>query len=255
MLRKAGYVWRMGGHSCNACILVTLLFTFLILAAEARRQNTETRKLLGGESMLAGLLVLFTMAAALQPTPLFPQYFVMPISFAIVFIGSCYGAISIANRRATRTLLACVAIVAVLFGGVRLFKYIHRLHRTDTWTAIAVHLTAEDIRDHIDEVEVGGKVATLSPLYAIEAELPIYRELSTGPFLYRVGDLIPDDQKHAFSVVSKSGLQALFDIESPSAILVGFEGHLDSAFASYAKQHGYVKIDKDFNGGTLYVRQ
>ena len=40
-----------------------------------------------------------------------------------------------------------------------------------------------------------GKIATLSPLYAIEANLPIYHELATGPFLYRVGDLLRPEQR------------------------------------------------------------
>ncbi len=41
------------------------------------------------------------------------------------------------------------------------------------------------------------KLATVSPVYAIESGLGIYPELSTGSFVLRIGDLLSEEQRLA----------------------------------------------------------
>jgi hypothetical protein len=98
------------------------------------------------------------------------------------------------------------------------------------------------------------KIATLSPLFVIESNLPIYSELSTGPFLYRVGDLLTPEQRNRFVGTSPKSIGYLFAEDPPAAILIGFEGALDKPLVEYAIIHNYKKIDVIGFGGELYVR-
>jgi len=83
--------------------------------------------------------------------------------------------------------------------------------------------------------------------------LPIYPELSTGAFLYRVGDLIPEKKRDGYVGTSPASLHALLDRDPPTAILVGFEADLDASFVSYAEERDCSKVEEDLDGGTLYL--
>jgi hypothetical protein len=141
----------------------------------------------------------------------------------------------------------------LLSGRVGLFKYFGRFYYTDTWVGVSIHRISEKIRENIGEIGNDGKVATLSPLFAVEAGLPIYKELATGPFLYRVGDLIPEDKMALTPGTSPERLHDLFEKDPPGAIFVGFEDYLDLPFIEYAEKNNYIKVEEDFNKDTLYV--
>jgi hypothetical protein len=102
-------------------------------------------------------------------------------------------------------------------------------------------------------VDTQRKVATLSPLFAVEARLPIYPELATGPFLYRVGDLIPPEQRKRFVATSPRSVGALLAADPPGAIVVGVEGDLDDPLVEYASAPGYRKVPGTGRSGQLYV--
>jgi len=269
---KIRYVWEMLGWPCNVCLLVALGFVLTNLATGLRKRSIRLAEPLRTETLLSATLALLTTLVALQPRPLFAHYFAAPVPFIIILICCFYAAIPTAKRGAARALLVCIVIVTSVFSGPRLLKHIHNVYNVDAWTPISVHNTAQIIRGRIGALDSKDKVATLSPLYVIEAGLPIYKELASGPFLYRVGDLIPDDMRPAYVGTSMNTLSALFEIDPPKAILVGFERGLDLPFIRYAEAHAYVKIEEDYAGlpiykelatgpflyrdrGTLYVRQ
>jgi len=67
---------------------------------------------------------------------------------------------------------------------------VHGLMRPELWIPIRLHKEAENIRAYFDTRSGQGAVLTLSPLYAIESGLPIYKEFITGPFAWRVSHLV-----------------------------------------------------------------
>jgi len=252
---KTRYVWEMLGWPCNVLLLVALCFVLTRLITGIKRQDGRQAQLLRAEMILSSTLAVLMAVVALQPRPLFAHYFAAPVPFIVILVCCCYIAIPVANRGAVRALLVCVVIITSVFSGPRLLKHIHNLYNVNAWTCISIHHTAQIIRERIGAFDSEDKVATLSPVYAIEAGLPIYKELATGPFLYRVGDLIPDEMRRTCVGTSMKTLSALLEADPPKAIFVGFERELDLPFIEYAEANEYEKIEEDYDGGILYIRQ
>ena len=133
----------------------------------------------------------------------------------------------------------------------------------DNWTGIRVHEIAHRVSKAIGDRRHDGKVATLSPLYAIEAGLKIYDELSTGPFTYLSGDLLTAEQRKKYKITSPNSISKMFEDDPPIAIFVGFESFdyvrksmdMESPLVAYAEQKGFERVHGDFGGRTLYVNR
>lgn len=215
------------------------------------------RERVGGKGpiLLASLLVLFSTALLLITTPLQNQYFAIPIPFVVLLIVCLYSGIREEAKIYVRILFVAVALMSAFLTWPRLFRYRDGICYTSRWTAISVHNTAQQIRQAVGPLRDEEVVATLSPLYVMEAGLPILPELATGPFMFRVGDLIPAEKRRRYVATGASDIGRLFDKTKPKAILVGYEPDLDAPLIEYARKHGYNRIEKDFQGGTLYVKR
>lgn len=201
------------------------------------------------ESALTLLLVGFTSLAAITPTPLFIHYFAMPASFVILWL-TC----QLSQGYAMNRVLLILAAMAIALNSPLYFHALQKLPNRDNWRGVAIHQTAQKIRQSLGILNSKDKIATLSPIYALEANFPIYRELATGPFLYRVGDLLSASQRQQMIGTSPETLEQLFQDNPPVGILVGFGRDLDRALIEYAQKHQYCQLPQDFNGATLYVQ-
>jgi hypothetical protein len=145
--------------------------------------------------------------------------------------------------------------VSVVFNGISMVKSIFYLRDGNNWAGLMVHNVSMNIRNALPNYGKGnnGKIATLSPMYVADANLPIYLELAGGPFIYRAGDLLTPEQRKHFVVTSPKTIGNLLNEDPPAAIFVGFEGNLDKPLVQYAASHNYTKVDGFFNGGQLYV--
>ncbi len=116
--------------------------------------------------------------------------------------------------------------------------------------------TSYDIKKILEDynLDTTQKIATLSPLFVIESNLPIYLELSTGPFLYRIGDLLTTEQRNNYKGTSYNNLSQFLEKDKPVAILTGFEGTLDYPFIDFATKNNYLKVNIDNFPGDLYVQ-
>jgi hypothetical protein len=253
LVSKIKYVRQLLAHPSNLALCLAVSFSLLSLLAHVRRRTLSFRQLTRLELVFSFLLALAAIVVAFQPTPLWPMYFTMPLTFLVILISCCYAITPGPYTLPVRTLLLCLILATLFFAGPQLFKGLPGLPDIRRWTPIAVHATARQLGRHIDSTHDQPKVATLSPVYALEAGLPIYPELSTGAFLYRVGDLIPEKKRAGYVGASPTGLHALLDRDPPTAIFVGFEGDLDASFVSYAEERGCSKVEEDLGGGTLYL--
>lgn len=254
---KFNYGWRILAFPTNVALLIGSTFLFFASFSETPGLKDRLKRLFYMEGLLAIFLVFFTTVAAFTPAPLWNHYFALPIPFIIILISCWYNSITSSNRELVKKLLICLIFVSLFFGGYKLFRYVYQIQNINKWPSISLHHTAKQIQKHIGTVEKGQKIATLSPLYAIEAGLPIYKELSTGSFLYRIGDLIPDYKRSNYVCTSPNTLHNLFAKDPPKAILVGLniKHNLDESFIKYAKENDYMKIQKNFDGLTLYVKK
>jgi len=255
-LLKIVYALTVFLQADNLILLIGILLG-IGLSINSSQTIKQAIKRIPAEAFLAFLLFLIAVPTALAPTPSFPNYFAMPVSF--LFLLLVYSSMSKSIEKSTlhRRLLLILVLVSVACNGPILLKPIYHLTDRNKWIGVYVHDVSMNVRNALIATGVGTnhKIATLSPLLVIESNLPIYSELSTGPFLYRVGDLLTLEQRKHFMSTSPRSIGDLFDKDPPAAILVGFEAELDNPLIEYAISKSYKKVDGFFffGGGKLYV--
>jgi hypothetical protein len=237
--------------------LPVLLAALVCARLGMRRDAATARKPVWPVALCLGVM-LCTGAIAFVPTPAFPQYYILPIPFAILLAAALFGRLSPPDRTRAAPLLIAAVLLALLPGLPRLARPLPALVRPDEWTGHRVHRAGVAIAQHV-RATGGTRLATLAPIYAIEGGLDVYPELAAGPLVYRVGDLIPVADRRHYRMVSPTSLAALLDRVPPAAILTGFEGALDAPFIAYAERRGYRRVPlpalRDRYGmATLYLR-
>jgi hypothetical protein len=204
---------------------------------------------------LSGLLVVVSALTAFTPRPLFPQYFAMPIPFLLTLMAALYAQMAQPQRR---TMLQAAVIAAVLLTITVLPRHTGSLRSTiegdGRWAGIEAVDASRRISEQIGTAGPPAKVATLSPVYAIETGLPIYPELATGSFVYRIGDLLSAEERVRYRATSISTIHQLFDADPPAAILITGEGDAELPLLDYAQSRGYTAVDEQIPGGQLFVR-
>lgn len=212
--------------------------------------------MLAPTTLLSLLLALMTFAAALVPSPVMIQYFAMPLPFMLLFLCGISARLESRDARRRHVILLTVLLgVTVVFGGKSLGVTLWQCIHPERWEGIAIHRASQELRAIVGEGrKMGGRIATLSPLYALESGLTIYPELATGPFLYRVGDLLDDPQR--FKGTSPTRICAFLMGSPPDAIVVGFEDEafLEQPLHACAEQMGYVPYPQWLRGrGIIYL--
>ncbi len=202
------------------------------------------------------LLVLATAPMFLLPSPVWTGYFSMFVLALVLFSALMFSRLNLPERRPVATLAIAVCGM-MLFTNVLLdARRIGGLANSENWLGYRVHRIAGKIRDVIPPSDRKRPVATVTPIYALEAGLPVYRELATGPFYYRVGHLLTEDQRSRYAITSRDDLARLLDATRPSAILVGYEEEpVEKPFVDYATSRGYEVRTALDGGGTLYTRK
>lgn len=244
----------------NIALIIGALFLFVIKVSEKQKHNLKDGLLsfLKMENLLFILLVIFTVITAFMPTPLWLHYFALPFPFVIILIASWYSDLTTLNKKFVNILVICLIPVSLLGSGTPLLKYVNQIGNPNKWTSVNIHAVGEQLKSSIGPISKNQKVATLYPLYALEGGLPIYKELSTWTFIYRLGKLIPEAIRNNHSYVTALNVKELFEKDPPKAILIDsfVENQLFyKPFIEYAESNNYQKIVTNFYEMTLYVQQ
>ncbi|MFC0341762.1 hypothetical protein [Paracoccus niistensis] len=198
-------------------------------------------------------------ALAFVPTPAFPQYFVQPLAGLPVLAALAIRALPPAPRT---FLLRALPAAVVLMGAValpRLATGLVDLRHPDRLTPARLSHGAEALaRLAAPDGLAAGPVATLSPLYPLQAGLPIYPEFATGPFAWRVAGHIDPALRASYVMAGPEDLARLFGTRPPVAILTGFDPALEAPLEDYARAHGYrpraiPEIHDRYGTGTLWL--
>jgi hypothetical protein len=155
--------------------------------------------------------------------------------------------------------LLTAAVLAIIVNTPRLFESLPKMASPHQWTVMTVHENGKRIADAMVAAGVSGKVATLLPVYPLEAGLPVYLQLATGPFAYRSADFASEDLRRLFQTTSPSTVEALFKADPPAALLVGFDQRLEEPMIRFAEANNYRRVPefsfKDRYGtATLYIK-
>lgn len=239
--------WLAGSIVLCACLAG--FFALTIVARDGARQ------LLWWPVALMVALMILGAGTAFVPTPSFPQYYVPPIPFLIVLMMLLHARLAPLDRAPAALLLVAVALLTLAAAAPRLMLDLPRLASPGKWTGLAMHREGERVRQALADAGLHGRIATLSPIIPLEGGLPIYPEFASGPFVYRVADLIPPADRRWYRMVSARDLPAFLAVTPPDGILVGAEGALDAGFQNYATAHGYRRVDMADPALNLFIRQ
>jgi hypothetical protein len=201
------------------------------------------------------LLILLSVPMFLLPSPIWVGYFSMFVVALVLFSGVLFKKLGEDQKRSTAVLAVSLCSV-MLFSNILLDgKRIASLASLENWNGLKIHRIGETIRENIAPNQLKRPVATLSPIYALEAGLPIYRELAAGPFYYRVGHLLKPSELRRYNMTSRTDISRLLDSTPPSAILVGYdEENLEKPLVDYAQSRGFTRMKKLRGGGILYTK-
>ncbi len=231
--------------------LLLLLVFFLLHAVWAQRVGWST---LTKTALLPAGLVLVSVAMFLIPTPVWISYYSPFVIWLTVLIAGLYPCLQRQSQHAARTVAIVSVVLLLAWHCPSDLRMMYSAWHPQRWTCWQISHQAARLKEAIPQEHQDLPLATLSPLYALEAGLPIYSELATGPFAFRVADSISVTEQERLRITSADRLMELLAERPPGAVLVGLERKYDSALEDYAQQHRYQQVPVPIDRARLYVR-
>lgn len=239
-LQLAYGAWLSGA---GLVMIITLFYLVWVSTESMRSAGVVRPAYLGQILVVLGALVL-TGGMSLVPTPGFQQYYIQPLVCLPILCAIYYRRLPRDHRHKTMPILGAGLVVLLLLGLPRLAPGLVRLGEPEKFTTSKFARGAVALRQALADNDVPeGPVATLFPIYPIEAGLPVYPEFATGPFAYRIADLTDPSLAKYYAMVGEDGLEALFDATPPSAFLLGYDSILEAPFFRYAQANGYRQVE------------
>lgn len=230
---------------------IPLLWLSFLLIGARRRLAALTRDF---RVVFFALCTGIALAVACYPSPLWPTYFAIPIPYWLLLLAALHAAFHRSMQTINRRLALAVALMMlVLTLPQKIQKLATVIQRSSqSWPGFVMHRDGQEIRAILEKTGLQGKVATLSPLTPLEADLPVYSQLSF--VYYRIGDFCSAEQREGYHFVCAQDIGSLLEADPPAAILTGIERDLDGALIRFAEFHHYKKMT-GLLVGTLYLRQ
>jgi hypothetical protein len=226
----------------NTSLLALVGTAALLLIQVLQGGTAAARAALGRWPLLLALaLMVCGGAVAFVPKPSFPQYFVPPLPFLILAFLVAASQLRPEQRGAARPILWAMAALALAGSVSRLLPDLPRLAAPGSLSVVRLHGQSQELARQAGLLP-GEKVATLSPVLALEAGLGIYPEFAAGPFVYRVAEFIPARDRNHYRAVSPARLAGFLDRDPPAAILFEHAEVPDPAFAAYAAANDYRPV-------------
>ena len=219
-------------------ILAVTLYSLVLFGFDTLRNGARPRF----EIVFLLILLPFAYVGSSAPTPTWYWYYFAPVPFLILL--SLYAVSTLRcsafSEAASLFLVVAVLISFVYSSPLKIDSPIRGLMRPESWTPVSLQKEAERIRAYIDSRGGEGEVLTLSPLYAIESGLPIYKEFVTGPFAWRVSHLLSEDEAVNRGLPLRSRIDSFLREKHPRAILTGKEEEeLEIPLIKGAQEIGY----------------
>lgn len=225
-------------------LALLILFFFSCILAVSTYDRLDRKKIPLVISSSVAMAMIF---AAFLVTPMQVQYFAAPVPFFLVTIAyAVSGNMSTGDKRSRKNIIAHVFAVIIVLSAIAV-----GLSEKQTLGNIKIAFSKENwIPSHVYAISrkianIAGPdklILTLAPIFALEGGERIYRELSTGPFLFRYGPFLSDSQRHDAVSIDSRSLPGLLQKKPPDAVLVGFEYIvLEAPLIEYAELSGWQK--------------
>lgn len=202
-------------------LLIALALSVLWLE---RHAAAPYRAFLQNPAIPLAFIFLIVALFCFAPTPSFPQYFAAPPILLPLFLAFFHRGLAEAQKPDLDKVLVCAAILCLTVNTPRLAQNAATVFSPQKWEVNRVHRSGRALAAHIGGNQ--GKIATLLPIYPLEGGLPVYPELATGQFIYRIADRTDPALLRYYKTTSQTKIDALLKSDPPAAILVGFEAEL-----------------------------
>jgi len=208
-------------------VLVLMAAYFCITLVCNRRRLTITNP---AHPLLAVLSALTFFIISLIVPLIHVRYLVMSIPFILISFAFALFYLrkltdSKMSNKAFDFRMASIATIACAFAAIGccpdMLLKIPNTFKPQIWVPVQVHKMSLDIARKSKSPQ---PIPTLAPIYALEAGRNIYTELSAGPFVYQVANIMSPDEIKATNTISPIKLQELLQDLSPSVVIVHAEG-------------------------------
>ncbi len=237
----------------SATLLAIAAIVGMVFAAITQ---SGLRSLFDWRVILLTILLGCSVAVAFVPSPSFQQYFVPPIPFLILLFIVLARFVSGEGEGAKILVpvMLAIAVTSLALGASRIAPGLMQFANPGKWESIALKREVA-VAGQGAGLQPGARIATLTPLFALEGGYSIYPEFAAGQFVYRVAPYLPDDDSRYYRTTSPSGLEAFFDADPPAGILVNRAEPIEKALAEYAQSRGYIAYENQrvADGFDLYV--
>ncbi len=209
-------------------ILLTIYLWAVVLVLRSRLTITNGRNLL-----LAALLPLIFFIIALIPPTMWQQYLAVPVPFLVVSLALplSYLLKSVDKRKSANKSnvgrhFRIAGVVTALCALAALMSYPTVLYRTpfalvpEKWAPIEIHKVSREI---VEKAKEPRRILTFAPLLALEGGGEIYNELSAGAIIYRIGDLLSDEERRITHTAGQKSLPEVLKNSPPAAVVLGVE--------------------------------
>ena len=233
---RLGYAMWLGG--------APLLALFLTLIG-LRMADPRQRAVRGADALAAaaviGAATLCAVAMALMVRPGFPQYYAPPLIGLALLVPIVARVLDRGPRAVYAGFCVVGSLLLLVMAVPRLAPGLPVLLRPDLWTAHHVAQGAESLAQVLDDADAKqGPVATLAPIYPLEAGLEVYPEFGTGPFAFRIAPFTDAPLRDAYVMAGESDLPALFASRPPAALLTGFYPEIEAPLIAWAQTHHFT---------------
>jgi hypothetical protein len=214
----------------------------------------------GRNALLAAFLPLIFFAVAMILPTTWRQYFAPPVPFLIISFAYPLAHLSeLSSRRVLKipfrigAALMMLSMLVAFFTSINITKRIPACITPQAWVPMQMHKIAVDIAEKTKEPKL---VLTTAPLFALEGGCEIYTEFSTGVFIYRIADLMSEQEQRITNTVGPKNLADVVKRSPPSAIIVGIEPSYFSFLDKPLESHVGANWRKEVyeNGLTAYFK-
>jgi hypothetical protein len=214
----------------GSLVLIVLLGLFALLTIF---QKSSLRKGFLIHLIFLVLLPVSLLVGSFLPTPVWYQYFYAPLPFII--LGILYSLAELNNHglplRLVSLGLFTLTVLWINVAHADQYPNLRTLTRPGSWYPIQTRVLGYKI----NTIAADRRVLTLSPLFVLDGGGRIYPQLATGPFAWRVADLLTEEERHFYQVMSKNDLAEALKKQPTGGILVGLTKDAEDPLLEFAQ--------------------
>ncbi|HUR60302.1 MAG TPA: hypothetical protein VM029_21440 [Opitutaceae bacterium] len=236
---KLRFAGRTALIPANGAILVGLLACLGRLCFSPASRPNACRPAV----VLAAMLSAVGFVCAFAPTPMWPQYWGLPVPFFFLwFIALALPAIA-QRCRATETVLMVAALIALVPAGRQTLRNVRLLPHTEWWPGVVMAGKARQMAALMPPAARKAPLATMQQLWAVESgTFTPMEKLAYAPFTYVIADRLAPEQRARFRIVGPADLSAHLAAQPPGAVVAGLYEDIfwsDRELEDWARQHGF----------------